>query len=95
METENVTKAKLRDFVELFTQLRSKVSKDEIALAMFQEIGKDGRVERMRSSSVQNGTNGDQPATDRQINYLASLGVDVPAGLTKKAASELIDQHAT
>ena len=62
---------------------------------MLQEVGKDGRVERMRSSVVQNGTNGEQPATEKQTNYLASLGVDVPAGLTKKAASELIDQHAT
>ena len=32
------------------------------------------------------------PATPRQVGYLNVLGVEVPAGLTKRDASRLIDE---
>ena len=32
------------------------------------------------------------PATRRQLGYLNVLGVEVPAGLTKREASRLIDE---
>ncbi len=35
----------------------------------------------------------DIPATLKQIGYLSRLGVsDIPTGLTKKAASQMIDE---
>ena len=81
-------------YVELFEDLKARVGSDDVALAIVEQVGKDSRVERMRSSVVQNGTNGEQPATGKQIAYLKALKVDVSEGLTKSQASELIDQHA-
>ena len=31
-------------------------------------------------------------ATEKQLKFLDKLGVDIPSGLTKKQASELIDE---
>ena len=45
---------------------------------------------------VEQWTTGDEPATGPQLSYLATLareaGEDVPEGLTKAQASELIDK---
>ena len=96
MEANEVTKQTLRNYVELFTQLRSRVSTDEVALAMLQEIGKDARVERMHGRNGQsNGNcvgNGDVPPTTKQLGFLRDLGVEIPRGLTKRQASEVIDR---
>ena len=81
-------------YVELYEELKAKVGSEDVALAIVEQVGKDNRVERMRSSVVQNGTNGEQPATEKQIAYLKVLNVEVSEGLTKSQASELIDQHA-
>ena len=82
------------DYLELFGKVRSEVGDDQIALGILQELGKDSRVERMRLSQerVEARTNGDEPATGKQIGYLKFLGVQIPEGLTKQQASELIDE---
>ena len=36
--------------------------------------------------------NGEQSASSKQIGYLKSLGVEIPANLTKARASEMIDE---
>ena len=33
----------------------------------------------------------EEPATDKQLGYLKSLGVEIPENLEKRKASELID----
>ena len=99
METE-ITKANVRDNVELYTQLRSRVESEGAALALLQEIGKTRRVEMMRARNGSvNGNNfggnssqGDQPATTKQLFYLKRLGINPPEGLTKRSASALIDE---
>ena len=45
----------------------------------------------MNGRSNGNG-NGDEPATEKQIGFLKDLGVKVPAGVSKRRASELIDE---
>ena len=84
-------------YVELFEEVKGRVGDDQVALGILQEIGKDGRVEKMCARGVSasiRDANGEQPATSKQIGYLKSLGVGVPTGLTKQGPSELIDQHA-
>ena len=85
-------------YVELFEEVKARVGSDEVALAIVEQVGKDNRVERMQSgngSRNANGVrNGDQSAPEKQIGYLKKLGVEVSAGLTKKQASELIDESA-
>ena len=82
-------------YVELFEDLKTRVGSDDVALAIVEQVGKDNRVERMNSLRAVNDSgiaNGEQPATEKQIGYLKSLGVEVSAGLTKKQASGLIDE---
>ena len=67
---------------------------------MLQEIGKDGRVEKMRGVSTRPGSQAgvgfgsetDQSATPKQLSFLKRLGVEIDAGLTKRDASKLIDE---
>ena len=93
-------------YLETFSRVREQVQDEETARAILQEIGKDGRVEKMHESSngrvgighsfrgSGNGGNnqGDQPATEKQLWLLRSLGMNPPEGLTKRSASELIDE---
>lgn len=78
--------------------MKARVGNEEVAVVLVQEIGKDGRVERMRFGPSVNAytrldANGDQPATGKQIGFLKRLGVEISQGLTKEHASALIDQH--
>ena len=41
-----------KQYLELFEKLREKVSDEQTAVAILQEIGKDGRVEKMRGFPV-------------------------------------------
>ena len=84
-------------YLELFERVKAKVGSDEVALAVVEQVGKDNRVEKMYGNGTKgNGAgNGDVPATEKQIGYLKSLGVEVLAGLTKKQASELIGLYET
>ena len=63
---------------------------------ILQEIGKDGRVEKMRGVSdvtvASLDSNGEQLATSKQLGFLKRLGVKVPPGLSKLEASRLIDE---
>lgn len=55
------------------------------------ERGRQARTPAQRSSSSSH-TADDEPATERQIAYLKRLGMQVPPNLTKRRASELIDE---
>ena len=65
------------------------------AVALVQEIGKDGRVEKMRgfpeTTVASLDSNGEQLATSKQLGFLRRLGVKVPQGISKVEASRLID----
>lgn len=56
------------------------------------ERGRQARASAQRSSPPSQSAADDEPATERQIAYLKKLGVQVPPNLTKRRASELIDE---
>ena len=60
----------------------------EVAIAIMQEVAKDRRMQEIRDE--QKGNDGE--ATWRQRKYLQSLGVSVPGRLTKREASQMIDE---
>ena len=72
---ENTNRAK--EYLELFAQLREKVSDEASAVVILQEIGKDGRVEKMRNFPVRQdrqdatvlGIDIEQPATAKQLSF--------------------------
>ena len=81
--------AKAEKYLELYQEIKRKCDGDDIlARAVMQEVTKDRRMDEMREERRER--NG-EPATTRQLEYLRNLSVEVPAGITKKQASVLID----
>ena len=68
--------------------------KTKIACVLFQELCKDERqaeIYRKRFQSHHDSSN--EPATEKQKDYLKFLGVEFPENITKSRASELIEQN--
>jgi len=84
MKTE--MKKSIDQYVELYDAIQEKTGNDAIAMAILQELGKDMRLSRF----AETGSNG--PATEKQKSYLTDLGIEFSDSITKKDASELIDQ---
>jgi hypothetical protein len=83
MKTE---KKSIDQYVELYDAIQEKTPSNEVAIAILQEIGKDKR------SKVIAEVRGDEPATEKQKNYLKDLGVEFDDSITKKDASDMIEQ---
>jgi len=83
MKTE---KKSIDQYVELYDAIQEKTPSDEVAIAILQEIGKDKR------SKIIAEVRGDGPATEKQKNYLKDLGVEFDDSITKKDASDMIEQ---
>ena len=73
--------------------MKARVGGDEIAAAIIDQVGKDGRVAVMNGSvnARQSGSSGDE-MTPKQFGMLKYLGVEIPENCTKLRASELIDE---
>ena len=84
METEQY----ISQFNELLDRLNGK-GKTSVAVAILQETAKDRRMAEIRAER-ENG-NGEM-ATLKQIAFLKDLGANIAEGLTKKHASELIEE---
>lgn len=82
------TQAKLDFYIEAYEAAMKRVNDDHIAVAIVQEVGKDLRCNGVKQREASNG----QPASAKQIEYLKKLGVEVPKDLTKREASQLIDE---
>ena len=85
----------LEKYVDLYQQVRSTVTDAAAAAEIVNQIGKESRMHRMmngRSPGRSVSSGGDQPASERQLGYLQSLGIKVESGLTKQQASALIDE---
>lgn len=95
MEQISITE-ELSKLTELYQSLVAKVTSEAVAVALLQEMGKNLRVRLMagRESKQENGyfARADSLATSRQLGKLRFLRVQIPEGLTKRRASELIDE---
>lgn len=81
--------SKAESYLNLYSVIKQKASGNEqAAVAVFHEIAKDIRVSEMKQERDQR--NGDL-ATKKQLAYLKKLGIKMIPGMTKKQASELID----
>ncbi len=80
-------------YADAFEKANAKLGNAELASLIVQQIGKDLRTAQIQGGSGNSGnSNGDVPATPKQLAYLQRLGINVPAGLSKQQASELIDK---
>ena len=94
MENNN-TNSRVTHYLELYEEVRDRVGDDQIALGIMHELAKDARMCQIvaeRQTARDQPTSGDQPATEKQLGYLGRLGVAISKSLTKREASELIDQ---
>ena len=84
MKTE--TKKSINQYVELYDAIQEKAPSEEATIAILQEIGKDKRSKIFAEVSE------DEPATEKQKNYLKDLGVEFEDSITKKEASDKIEE---
>lgn len=73
-------------YVELYDVIQEKSPSEEVAIAVLQEIGKDKRTKEISEISD------DGMATEKQKNYLKDLGVEFEDSITKKEASDKIEE---
>ena len=86
---------RLEEYLGLFETVKTRVGDEQVACEIINQVGKDSRCDKMRDGGVGQAAvsrDPDAPATSKQISYLKRLGVEVPEGVTKYQASELIDQ---
>ena len=81
-------KESIEHYVELYDAIQVKTGNDDVTAVLLQEIGKDLRTSQISGTSG----SGEGPATDKQKDYLKDLGVAFDDSITKKEASEMIDQ---
>lgn len=89
-------------YVEQLKQLLAslddyELKRTEFAVAILQEMAEDRRIalraeDRRMAEIVQANNNGDQAATQKQIEYLRDLGVEYEEGMTRAEVSMLIDE---
>ncbi len=87
-------------YKQLVDQLVGFVPDTAVVATVVEQVGKDMRMGQIlrREGNGSNGSNGwngsdEQSATAKQIGFLRRLGMkDIPAGLSKRDASTLIDE---
>ena len=83
-------------YVELYDQLKQKFDSEGVALTVLVEIGKNKRVREMAEARRVNAnatqvSNGNDSITPKQAKLLKDLRIAFDAGMTKRQASEAID----
>ena len=86
-EQEDNVEAIVQKYLDIYARVKDKVSHEHIE-AVLAEIGKEIRMKEYKQDDV---AEFDEPATKKQINFLKRHGVEIPAKLTKNAASEMIE----
>jgi len=86
---DEITRQKMSDYLELFDAIKTRISSEQIAVAVLQEIAKDVRRDRR---AEEHDTGKSEPATEKQKQFMKKLGIKFPAGVTKQEASLMIDE---
>lgn len=80
-------------YADAFKRARSKAGDGELAGMIMQQIGRDLRTAQIQGAiGISGSSNGDVPATPKQLAYLDRLGVPFEERISKQQASELIDE---
>jgi len=82
--------AKLDKYLGLFEELKQRTNDERVALTLLQEVSKDRRMDEMREEKE---AKNNDPATEKQKNFMKKLGIDFPKTVTKREASALIDEE--
>jgi len=82
--------SKLSEYMKLLEQIKQKTEDERTAVVLLQEVSKDRRSAEIRE---ERGVEQNQPATDKQKNFMKKLGIKFPDTVTKQEASTLIDEE--
>jgi hypothetical protein len=82
-------KAKVEAYLDLLGEIKGRVNDEATAARILTEVAKDVRMEQIREEREIH----PEAATQRQLQFMKRLGVDIPAGVSKTEASRLIDQE--
>jgi len=82
---------KMDYYVSTFEQIQERISDPQVAMTILQEIAKDSRMDRIRSEREQ-AVPTNQPATQKQIEFMKDLDLEIKPGLNTKDASALITE---
>jgi hypothetical protein len=77
------------DYLNLYGEIKQRVEDESTARAIMSEVSKDRRMDEIRRE--QEGRDG-EPATAKQLAFLKDLGVSYRKGITKREASELLNE---
>ncbi|MBP7936874.1 MAG: hypothetical protein KA354_19710 [Phycisphaerae bacterium] len=97
---DETTQTKLNAYLELLAAAKEHVEEEFVAMNLVQEIARDRRAEQIRAeragrSATQQRPRGDvagDRASQKQIDWLRDLGVQVPQYCTRARASELLTE---
>ncbi len=93
---DNETQANIDEYLAVYERVNPVVKNAEVTAAIIDQIGKDSRCSWMingRSNGNDHSIgNGDVPATEKQIEFMKRLNIEVPTDCTKQEASKLIDE---
>jgi len=81
----------IKDYVNEYVEIAKELTKvgclsTDVAIAILQERGKDGRQNKIDEEKA------NEPATEKQKDYMKVLGVDFSENITKQEASRLIEE---
>ena len=87
---EEYNDKRIEEYVRLLNELTERTGDELTASRLLTEIAKDRRMDHMRKEKTAHTADA---ATEKQLQLLKKLGVKVPsAGLTKRQASEMLDE---
>ena len=91
--------SKLDEYLRLLEQIKQKTTDERTAVSLLQEVSKDRRsaeIREERETKKGEGKKGEaknnEPATEKQKQFMKKLGIEYPADVTKQYASMLIDE---
>jgi hypothetical protein len=91
--------SKLDEYLRLLEQIKQKTTDERTAVSLLQEVSKDRRsaeIREERETKKSEGKKGEaknnEPATEKQKQFMKKLGIEYPADVTKQYASMLIDE---
>ena len=84
------TQQRLDGYLSLFNTISEKTDSDAVAIAVLQEMSKDRRSTEIQEERE---AKNNKPATEKQKQFMKKLNIPVPANLTKREASMLIDEE--
>jgi hypothetical protein len=91
--------SKLDEYLRLLEQIKQKTTDERTAVSLLQEVSKGRRsaeIREEREAKKSEGKKGEaknnEPATEKQKQFMKKLGIEYPADVTKQYASMLIDE---